>query len=1135
MSEAPKKAIPRPALPDTVRGSHHPYAAFISYAHRYAPWVTILHRNLERCLAAAGETREVFRDQADLASGRSWVGQLQTGLSYSEHMILVATPESLASPRVEDEYQSFIATRRDWHEGNLHVVRLMDGPLPPFLDQIHYLDFRGHDEDRYRSQLRRLVAGLLERNPRDLPELPGDLEIPPPPRSTLAPELRGKLVEWLASVLPSKMCRRVVVFGLGLERYALENHPSFDCAASAAIVYATGDDDPLLAARRIADVLIEELNEDLPREVEQLRTFREKLVEPPEVKPETEHAGLIDAFLTKVTKDHDKLVPYFQQRAELDLLDRVYVQLELRPEHREPIELADEKLRPGRPLAIRELLALDPEEHKWVTHRWVVLGDPGAGKTTLLRHLAATEARKRSPERVPIFESLPRLMREREWLFDRLARQMTRAGYPAQGLPAVLDRAGQEGRLLLLLDGLDEVPRESRDDAESLLRQLSLRWPRTPLVVTSRPIGYRRPDNDFFELELLPLDAERRREFLARWFGRATGEPDYDRAGDAAASLESDSVLQELASNPLYLTLMALLIEKKTPPDRHRTGLYDQVFRLLLAGEHRPEGKPMDARDTVRRVLRRLGRDLTEDNRDSEPREKLEARLYQPSYEDLCRTLEAVPRWRRSLDPFLEELAERTGILGPHDGPEADWRFWHRTFREALAAEALDESFEAGGDDALLEHARSIQGNEGQWAEPYALLAGRVDDADTLVKTLVAANRDLGLRALATAQGLRDETIDEILELSDDPRERAKVYERIPELVNDPERTLALLDQLRRSTRDGNDLFFLDRAVASADDRWPEVQARAEDLWSHLYDHIPTPPEELFRWIETPADGRVELWREIPAGRFRTGSPEDEEGRFDREGPQHEVVVKSPFRLAAVPVTNAQFVAFDPGHQPHRWIGVPESELPHHPVVNVTWYQAVAFCRWLSASFPWTRGARLPTEEEWEYACRAESESRYWSGDSEKDLARVGWYNDNSEGRTHRVGEKLANPWGLYDVHGNVFEWTRSESMGDYSEHRGGREIDPSAVDAADLAGAGGASASGAGRVIRGGSSWLVARWARSALRGRLVPWNRSLNQGFRELLPAAPRSYPTGQPCRPRDPCRRKLPARRRISPARR
>ena len=101
------------------------YAAFISYAHRYAPWVCALQANLEKCLAAAGRAGEVFLDQTDLGSGRSWVTQLQAGIDRSEHFILVATPEALASPRVGDEWGSFLSTRRGWLEqGRLHLVSL---------------------------------------------------------------------------------------------------------------------------------------------------------------------------------------------------------------------------------------------------------------------------------------------------------------------------------------------------------------------------------------------------------------------------------------------------------------------------------------------------------------------------------------------------------------------------------------------------------------------------------------------------------------------------------------------------------------------------------------------------------------------------------------------------------------------------------------------------------------------------------------------------------------------------------------------------------------------------------------------------------------------------------------------------
>ena len=158
-----------------------------------------------------------------------------------------------------------------------------------------------------------------------------------------------------------------------------------------------------------------------------------------------------------------------------------------------------------------------------------MLGDPGAGKTTLLRHLAATLAAQADRPWVPLFESLPRLLREGLSLLDRVIRRMEVAGLPASGLKPVLEREGQQGRLLLLLDGLDEVPREDQERAGQLLRDLAALWPASPIVVTSRRIGYRRPGSDYRELALVPLDRERRRDFLARWLGRSTGVRDNAR------------------------------------------------------------------------------------------------------------------------------------------------------------------------------------------------------------------------------------------------------------------------------------------------------------------------------------------------------------------------------------------------------------------------------------------------------------------------------------------------------------------------------------------------------------------------------------------------------------------------------
>jgi formylglycine-generating enzyme required for sulfatase activity len=1073
------------------------HAAFLSYAHRDKAWVQAIRENLERCLAAAGRPGKVFLDEVDLASGRSWVGQLQAGLERSERLILVATPEALASPRVADEWRSFVAGNADWHAGRLHIVHLADVPLPLFLSQIQFVDFRQAGEEPYRLGLRKLVAGLLgQPDGRELPALPAGIEIPSPPTGRLDPAWRSRLVEWLAPVLAKKVARLAVAQGLGIEPGRFEGQDSWTSAASAALVWASGEEEPVTAALRILDTLAETLGEDEPERVAALAPLRAELVARQAESPDR---SLLSIWLDCVARDHEHLVP-LQEQVALTLLDRVYVPLALRPELRRAGDLAV-PARLDRAPALRDLLALDRGVYPWVTGRWVVLGDPGAGKTTLLRHLASTLARQEDRPWIPLFESLPRLLRDRASLLDRVVRRLDRTGQPAQGLAEALDRAARAGRLLLLLDGLDEVPREARDEAEQLLRDLAVRWPGAPLVVTSRPIGYRSPGSGFREVDLLPLDHGRRRELLARWFGRAAGTPDDARAELALQALDAPE-LQEVAGNPLYLTLMALLFEQGIAPDRNRTRLYDQVFDLLLEGRHKgPGAEPMERKETVRVLLARLALGMTEDNRDAEPAAALEDRLYRPEMDALRDKLERVGRWRGRLRQFLDELAEKTGILGPHDGPDADWRFWHRTFREALTAESLrDQLQEKGGRAAVLARAKAITSEEdlSRWAEPFALLAGRVKDPDDLVKALVQENRPLGLRALATAQSLRDETVREVLTLSEEWEERAEVYRRLPELAGEPRRALALIDQLRRQTRDGNDLYFLYSAAREAGRLSPEHAGEVTALLARLFDHVPKPPEELFRRVETPLDGRVPLWREIPAGSFRMGSPEGE-GDED-EHPLHPVTITSPFCCGAVPVTNGQYAAFDPAHQPEGFAGIPPEELAHHPVEGITWFEAVSFCRWLAASFPWAHGARLPTEQEWEYACRAGSQAKYWSGEEEKDLAAVGWYAGNSDNRTHRVGEKPANPWGLYDVHGNVREWTQSPWTDSYEGWEGEVSADPTAVEVPSAEAPG-----GAWRVLRGGSFWNDADRARAAYRDFWDPDFVSRDLGFRVVLPAVP------------------------------
>lgn len=152
----------------------------------------------------------------------------------------------------------------------------------------------------------------------------------------------------------------------------------------------------------------------------------------------------------------------------------------------------------------------------------------------------------------------------------------------------------------------------------------------------------------------------------------------------------------------------------------------------------------------------------------------------------------------------------------------------------------------------------------------------------------------------------------------------------------------------------------------------------------------------------------------IPAGRFLMGSPPGEEGRFRNEGPQHEVTISRPFYMGRFPVTQVQWGAVMARNR-SRFKG------DNLPIEKVPWEKACEFCRKLSVTNG--REHRLPTEAEWEYACRAGSAGRFCCGHSDSILGQYAWYDTNSGGETHPVGQKKPNAWGLYDMHGNVWEW----------------------------------------------------------------------------------------------------------------
>ena len=226
----------------------------------------------------------------------------------------------------------------------------------------------------------------------------------------------------------------------------------------------------------------------------------------------------------------------------------------------------------------------------------------------------------------------------------------------------------------------------------------------------------------------------------------------------------------------------------------------------------------------------------------------------------------------------------------------------------------------------------------------------------------------------------------------------------------------------------------------------------------------------------------------IPAGEFVMGSPKDEKSRNGDET-QHRVTLTKGFYLGKSLVTQAQWEAVM-GKNPSIF----QEAGKEAPVEKVSWDDGQAFCQKLGAGF------RLPTEAEWEYACRAGTTTAFCGGDDRSRLADYAWYYENSGDarlqdaswsldqltsnhcQTHPVGQKKPNAWGLYDMHGNVGQWCSDW----YGAYPSGAVTDPTGPE------------TGSKRVHRGGGYLSLARLCRSASRGKLDPGHRGGSLGLR-------------------------------------
>jgi formylglycine-generating enzyme required for sulfatase activity len=665
-----------------------------------------------------------------------------------------------------------------------------------------------------------------------------------------------------------------------------------------------------------------------------------------------------------------------------------------------------------------------------------LLGDPGSGKTTTLWRLCydyATAAQQDPQKPLPVLVNLGGYAGSGPFYVY--------VGHHLDPLAPYLETYRAAGRLILLLDGLNEMPQAGYKERVGRIRKVLDRWPEEMVVVTCRALDYAALSGTGEKLgrlqkvEVSPLDEARIRTFLHNYLGEVAGErlfwamaggeevralwQTWRRAGGTwmefwTAEKMPETVYSEtsgaqdrlwarlrreppallaLGQNP-YLLLMTAQVyvrsEERLPANRAHL-FADFVDTLLAREEERHPERWLPAEDQLAALAALAYAMQVEGGRGT-----------------TVERVWAADQLRRAVTAFGAErllyLATSATLL---DADDATVRFYHQLLQEFFAARELGRRVTAG-------EAMTRYWPGGRWWEPSGweetaiLLAGMEPDATGLLEKLVNANPVVAARCLAEGDARVDQGT------------RASIVS-------------VLIDSM-------------------AGDNLPAVaRAQAGDLLARLGDPRPG--------VGLREDGLPDIaWCKVPAGPFLMGSDKDGDPQaLDREYPQQEVVV-SGFAISKYPVTVAQYAAFvEAGGYGERryWIGAgwqwkgersgPETyggvySLSNHPVVGVSWYEAVAFCRWLTERLRHTgalgpeKEVRLPAEAEWEKAARG-TEGRIYPWGDEFDPEKCNMA-ETGIGATSAVGIFPGGvlPYEVQELSGNVWEWCATKWRDSYGE-----------------------------------------------------------------------------------------------------
>ncbi|MFV9504016.1 MAG: NACHT domain-containing protein [Oscillochloridaceae bacterium umkhey_bin13] len=782
--------------------------------------------------------------------------------------------------------------------------------------------------------------------------------------------------------------------------------------------------------------------------------------------------------------------------------------------------------------------------------RLAVIGLPGSGKTTLLQYTAVRlcEVLARDDQACLVDLGLaevtqqhppvPLLLPLRElgsFLSESRARELAGANatllldclqnyYRDLELPAdFFQRICAAGRAIFLLDGLDEVPQtDDRVFVSAIMRSLVTRYPNCRYVLTSRPKAYEgdaRLGQGFRECTVDDLSPAQQQRFITNWshslhrlLGHdpaAAERPATRFADELWAALQSNQRVRELATNPLLLTIIAIIYYDSRSLPENRAELYEACVTVLLKGGRGKVGQAAKHRETYAglpglQMSLRQKRELLAfvayqmHQRGVEAQGSTGREIHRDDLVAIVAASPALPAGyppREAAEAFVDELPEHVGLLD--EIRPRIFRFSHLSFQEFLAARFVAEH------DRWTELLDRYQ--ESWWREVILLCAGHLSQERCW--------RFLG----------------QLIECGNEPEERAAALALAAAALTELEK---FKGQGPLNTRiQAEAVEILERQPAAAVPAAARVQCGA--VLAVVGDPRPgvcslPPPMVKFAegsfvigssHAEAETAGKayeayfLKQGDKATAKRARTWS-QDEVNR--------ETVLLQPFELARYPVTNAQYAIFmrEGGYnatqpwwseaarlwlhrddqateglskwqrrerkdQPEFWDDPRFGKArPNHPVVGISWYEATAFCVWLTSFLDDGYTYCLPSEAEWEYAARDRQRRTYpWSNEL-PDGERANF--DNRYDGTSAVGcfPLGATPQGVLDLAGNIWEWTRSEFRDYPYNPNDGRENPAEPAKK---------------RFTQRGGSWaLDPILLRAARRNHFPPVNLNLRLGFR-------------------------------------